>query len=65
MDSNGREEVIEKKKIIEYLEKKRSIVQFEIARETSNEKKALLYAMLGVIDTIMDDLKSGVLDIEN
>ncbi|MCX7957673.1 MAG: hypothetical protein N3B13_01330 [Deltaproteobacteria bacterium] len=54
--------MIDKSKISNYLKGKREIVLSEIQRESDNSKKIALYAMLGVIDAILEDLNSGMFD---
>lgn len=57
--------MISKKKLEEYLLEKRSIVLTELSRESENNKKIALYAMLGTIDTFIEDLRSGRFDSDN
>ncbi|MCX7943705.1 MAG: hypothetical protein N2746_04280 [Deltaproteobacteria bacterium] len=54
--------MIEREKLENYLLQKRNLVVSELNRETDNNKKIALYAMLGVIDAFLNDIRGGVLD---
>ncbi len=57
--------MIEKKKVEDYLMQKRSLVLSELEREPESQKKIALHAMLGVIDSFLEDLENGFFDSGN
>ena len=54
--------VVDKKKLESYLESRKVLVKEELNRVTENEKKVALYAMLGVLDSVTEELNKGSFD---
>ncbi|MGB9600189.1 MAG: hypothetical protein ACP5QK_05140 [Myxococcota bacterium] len=56
---------ISKEQLLSYLNGKRNMVLNEIEIENDNNKKIALYAMLGTIDTFIEDVEGGLFDRTN